>query len=130
MGRSHTLQSLLYLWQWIGVLLGACVELAKIHTEVQCSILLSHQYDNIALGGLAGMYSPCIQHISEQSAYLLQQQWKNSPEMLLKRLTVSDLDLALSHTDATQLMPIQYKNVVESQHQFSHRCSIVGESSY
>ena len=39
----HTLQCLLYPWQWIGVFLGACIEPTKIHTEVQCTILLPGQ---------------------------------------------------------------------------------------
>ena len=46
--------------------------------------------------------------------------------MPLEWLTVSDPDLVLNHAGTTELIAIQCKNIMETQHQLSYCCNVLG----
>ena len=51
--------------------------------------------------------------------YLIQKWQRNAPEPLFKGLTIINVDFVLNHTCASNLIPIQHKDVMEGQDKFS-----------
>ena len=45
--------------------------------------------------------------------HLLQQQWRNMPELLLEWLTVGDTNLMLNHAGTTKLTPFQCEDIMK-----------------
>ena len=58
--------------------------------------------------------------------HLLQQQWRNTPELLLEWLAVGDMDFMLDRTSTTKLTPFQCKNIMEGKHKVLCCSGILG----
>ena len=71
----HTLQSLLYSGQGLGVLFHVSIKVAEVDAELQATILLPYQYHHVAPCTLTGPDSTRLQHLLQVVPNLLNQ-WK------------------------------------------------------